>query len=149
MEDLIKQLQELEPNELDYVMARSSCNSIKEACREIGLSPSTLYGWDNREQLEELAAALRLDRHVEVELKLRQSLPDAVEVVIEGLKERHYSNKFKAAVEILDRTLGKPTQRIDQKTEHSGEVGLTVDEWREKRKKRIEQADDIMDKPST
>ena len=49
-------------------------------------------------------------------------LPDAVEVVIAGLKERKYDTKFKAAVEILDRTLGKPTQRVDQKTEHSGKV---------------------------
>ena len=122
MEDLIKQLQELDPNELDYVMARSSCNSVKEACKQIGLSPSTLYGWDNREELEDLATALRLDRHVEVELKLREALPDAVEVVIEGLKERRYNNKFKAAVEILDRTLGRPTQKIDQKTEVSGQV---------------------------
>lgn len=127
MEDLIEKLQGLNPNELDFVMARSSNNSVKEACKEAGISQSTLYGWDNREYLEELALALRLDRHVEVELKLREALPDAVETIIQGLKERHYSSKFKAAVEILDRTLGRPTQRIDQNTSVSGEIKIEID----------------------
>lgn len=127
MEDLITRLQALTPNELDFVMARSSINSVKQACKAAGISQSTLYGWDNREELEEIALALRLDRHVEVELKLREALPDAVEVVIEGLKERKYDTKFKAAVEILDRTLGKPKQHIDQKTDNSGEVRVKVE----------------------
>ena len=122
MDDLVAKLQELRPEELDYVMARSSSNSTASACKSIGLSQSTFYRWTNREELDALAAALRLDRHVEVELKLRDALPEAVQVVIEGLKERRYTEKFKAAVEILDRTLGKPTQKIDQKTEVSGQV---------------------------
>lgn len=128
MEDLINKLQGLTPNELDFVMARSSINSVKEACKSAGISQSTLYGWDNREELEEIALALRLDRHVEVELKLRDALPAAVEVIIEGLKERKYDTKFKSAVEILDRTMGRPTQRVDQKTENSGEVTVNF-QW--------------------
>jgi len=127
MEDLIKKLQQLKPEELDYVMARSSNNSIAAACKEANLSQSTVYRWDNREELDDLATALRLDRHLEVELKLRDALPDAVQTVIDGLQERRYDTKFKAAVEILDRTMGKATQRIDQKTEHSGKVELVVD----------------------
>jgi hypothetical protein len=129
MDDLIAQLQKLEPEHLDYVMAKSSHNSIAKACAAAGLSQSTVYRWDNRDYLEELALALRLDRHVEVELKLREALPDAVKTIIDGLKERRYSAQFKAAVEILDRTLGKPTQKIDQKTEHSGTV--VVVNWEE------------------
>ena len=128
MDDLIVKLQQLEPRELDYVMARSSSNSIAAACREADISTSTFHNWDNKDDLEDIAKALRLDRHAEVELKLRRSLPDAVEVIIEGLKERKYDTKFKSAVEILDRTMGKPTQRIDQKTEHSGSVDIVV-EW--------------------
>lgn len=131
-------MQGLDPTELDYVMARSSSASVKEACEKIGLSQSTLYGWkERRDELEQLAAALRLDRHVEVELKLREALPDAVQVVIDGLKKHKYSEQFRAAVEVLDRTLGRPTQKIDQKTEHSGEVThklyetVSPDDWDE------------------
>jgi len=135
LEDLIAKLQELNPNELDFVMARSSQNSVKDACKEAGISQSTVYGWDNRVELEEIALALRLDRHVEVELKLREALPDAVEVIISGLKERRYDTKFKSAVEILDRTMGKPTQKIDQKTEQSGTIEIVFGEPIPKRMK--------------
>lgn len=126
MDDLIAKLQDLKPEELDYVMAKSSNNSVAAACKEANLSQSTVYRWDNRDDLDALAAALRLDRHIEVELKLRQALPDAVEVVIDGLKERRYSEKFRAAIEILDRTMGKPTVNIDQNTNQSGEVTIRI-----------------------
>lgn len=131
MDDLIAKLQGLKPEELDYVMARSSNNSIAAACKEANLSQSTIYRWENRDELDELAYALRLDRHVEVELKLRDALPDAVQTIIDGLKERRYDTKFKAAVEILDRTMGRPTQKIDQKTEQSGTIKVEyVNDWR-------------------
>jgi hypothetical protein len=126
MDDLINKLKGLNSRELDYVMARSSHNTIKDACDEIELSTGTFYHWDNKDELEDLAKALRLDRHVEVELKLRDALPDAVQVVIEGLKERRYDTKFKAAVEILDRTMGKATQKIDQNVNASGEIIVTL-----------------------
>lgn len=109
-------------------MARSSHNSVKDACKEAGLSQSTVYGWDNREELEQMALALRLDRHIEVELRLRDALPEAVQTIIDGLKERKYDTKFKAAVEILDRTMGKPTQNVNQKTEHTGSIEIVFGE---------------------
>lgn len=132
MDDLIAKLQGLKPEELDYVMARSSHNSIASACKAANLSQSTFYRWENRDELDELAYALRLDRHVEVELKLRDALPDAVQTIINGLKERKYDTQFKAAVEILDRTLGRPTQKIDQKTEQSGKLTIEyINDWRD------------------
>lgn len=126
MEELINRLQQLTPNELDFVMARSSHNSVKDACKEAGLSQSTVYGWDNREELEQMALELRLDRHVEVELKLRDALPEAVQTIIDGLKERHYDTKFKSAVEILDRTLGKPTQKQEVSGKIDGEMVINL-----------------------
>ena len=126
MEDLINRLQQLTPNELDFVMARSSHNSVKDACKEAGLSQSTVYGWDNREELEQMALALRLDRHIEVELRLRDALPEAVQTIIDGLKERKYDTKFKAAVEILDRTMGKPTQKQEVSGKIEGEMVINL-----------------------
>lgn len=126
MEELINRLQQLTPNELDFVMARSSHNSVKDACKEAGLSQSTVYGWDNREDLEQMALELRLDRHVEVELKLRDALPEAVKTIIDGLKERKYDTKFKAAVEILDRTLGRPTQKQEVSGKIDGEMVINL-----------------------
>ena len=113
MEDLIERLSKLQPTELEFVMARSGSMSVKEACKEAKISQSTFYGWTNRGELEDLAFALRLDRYIDAEFKLRQALPDAIRVVIDGLKQRKYDTKFKAAVEILDRTLGKPSQKME------------------------------------
>jgi hypothetical protein len=126
MDDLIRKLQELRPEELDYVMARSSNNSIAAACKAADLSQSTFYRWDNREELDSLAFALRLDRHIEVELKLPDALPEAVETIIAGLQERRYDTKFKAAVEILDRTMGKATQKQEITGKIDGEMVINL-----------------------
>jgi len=42
-----------------------------------------------------------------------------------------------------------PTQNVNQKTEHSGEIKLTPDEWRKQRQSRVEKANEVMDKRST
>ena len=128
--DLKQELQKLEDNKLAYVLARSKTTSTKQACKDADISTSTFYAWDDRDRLEKLANLMKVDRAYEVEMRLRDALPDAVQTVIDGLQERRYDTKFKAAVEILDRALGKPTQKIDQHTEHSGTVELIVD-WDE------------------
>jgi hypothetical protein len=126
--DLRRELEKLDDNRLAYVLARSKTTSTKKACADADISTSTFYSWEDRAQLEELANLMKVDRAVEVEMRLREALPEAVQVVIDGLTERRYSTQFKSAVEILDRTLGKPTQKIDQKTEHSGKIDVVV-EW--------------------
>ena len=125
--DFKQELEQLEDSQLAYVLARSKTTSNKKACKDADTSTGTFYSWDNRDKLNELANLMKVDRAIEVEMRLRESLPDAVQVVIDGLAERQYSTQFKAAVEILDRTLGKSTQKIDQRTEHSGQVELVVD----------------------
>ena len=125
--DFKQELEQLEDSQLAYVLARSKTTSNKKACKDADISTGTFYSWDNRDKLNELANLMKVDRAIEVEMRLRESLPDAVQVVIDGLTERQYSTQFKAAVEILDRTLGKSTQKIDQRTEHSGQVELVVD----------------------
>ena len=147
--NLRNELEKVNGNKLAYVLARSKTTSNKKACKEADISTSTFYSWNDHEHLENLANRMKVDRAVEVEMRLRDSLPDAVKVVIDGLTERRYSTQFKAAVEILDRTMGKSTQRINQKTEHSGEVTLTPDEWRKQRRERIDKVNEIMDKQGT
>jgi len=126
--DLRRELEKLDDNRLAYVLARSKTTSTKKACADADISTSTFYSWEDRAQLEELANLMKVDRAVEVEMRLREALPEAVQVVIDGLTERRYSTQFKSAVEILDRTMGKPTQKIDQRTEHSGKIDVVV-EW--------------------
>lgn len=124
--DLRQELGQLEDNKLAYVLARSKTTSVKKACNDADISTSTFYAWDDHEKLDELANLMKVDRAVEVEMRLRDSLPDAVQTIIDGLKERKYDTQFKAAVEILDRTLGKPTQKIDQKVDATNEIIVTI-----------------------
>lgn len=126
--DLRQELEQLEDNKLAYVLARSKTTSVKKACKDADISTSTFYAWEDHDKLDELANLMKVDRAVEVEMRLRDALPDAVQTIIDGLRERRYDTKFKAAVEILDRTLGKPTQKIDQKTEHSGSIEIVFGE---------------------
>jgi len=130
MDDLLSKLEKLDPREIDYVIARSTHNTIKAACEEAEISESSFYKWDNRDEIEEFAKALKLDRYIEVELRLRRVLPEAIKVIIAGLKERKYDTKFKAAVEILDRVLGKPAQKINQKTDERMEIIVTYEDKR-------------------
>mgnify|MGYP001251073175 CR=1 FL=1 len=130
--DLRQELEQLEDGKLAYVLARSKTTSNKKACKDADISTGTFYTWDDRDRLNELANMMKVDRAIEVEMRLRDSLPDAVQVVIDGLAERRYDTKFKAAVEILDRTLGRATQRIDQKTDHSGEIVVTIGRFDER-----------------
>lgn len=133
--DLRQELEKLDDNRLAYVLARSKTTSVKQACKDADISTSTFYSWDDRDGLEVIANMMKVDRAVEVEMRLRDALPNAVQVVIDGLQERKYDTKFKAAVEILDRAIGKATQRVEQKTEVSGGVKQYVtfspDDWDE------------------
>ena len=131
MDDLRQRLLSLQDNKLDYVIARSKTTSVRKACDDISISTSTLYGWDDREQLEELANELKVDRYIEVEMKLRNALPDAADIIIDGMYKdkdgQRYSTRFRSACEVMDRGIGKATQKIDQKTEHSGKIEIIVD----------------------
>lgn len=124
--DLRQQLEQLEDSKLAYVLARSKTTSNKKACKEADISTGTFYAWDDREELNDLANRMKVDRAVEVEMRLRDSLPDAVQVVIDGLQERKYDTKFKAAVEILDRTLGKATQKQEVSGKIDGEMTINL-----------------------
>jgi GDP-D-mannose dehydratase len=134
MDNLRDKLLRLQDNQLDYVIARSKTTSVRKACDDIGISTSTLYGWDNREELEVLANELKVDRYIEVEMKFRNALPDAVDIIIAGMSKeedgQRYSTRFRSACEVLDRGIGKPTQRVDQQTDGKMEIVVTYEDRR-------------------
>jgi hypothetical protein len=124
--DLRQELEQLEDNKLAYVLARSKTTSVKKACKDADISTSTFYAWEEHDRLDELANLMKVDRAIEVEMRLRDALPDAVQTIIDGLNERRYDTKFKAAVEILDRTLGKSTQKQEINAKVDGEVVVNL-----------------------
>lgn len=130
MDSLRQRLLSLQDNKLDYVIARSKTTSVRKACDDIGISTSTLYGWDDREELEVLANELKVDRYIEVEMKFRNALPDAADIIIDGMYKdkdgQRYSTRFRSACEVMDRGIGKATQRQEVSGEISGEMTIKL-----------------------
>jgi len=120
MNDLQAILEGLEDRELDYVLERSKVSKDSQALRAMGISPGTFYGWEKnkRDHLNELAQELKRASAVRATMILQGAVEEAANVKIEGLKEKRDKRlKQNVATEILDRQLGKPTQR--QETELS------------------------------
>ena len=109
---------------IQYVFARCKTTSNNKAVEDAGFSQSTFYGWpqEERDYLNSLAMRLKTEAGLRAMLILQEAAEDAAKVKVGGLKSRKETIQQSASTEILDRVQGKPTQRIDQKTEHSGEV---------------------------
>ena len=128
MDDLHTILNGLEDNRLDYVIARSRTKADAPAFREAGMSKSSFYKWDEteRDYLNGLAQRLKRETAVKAIIMLQDAVEQAAKVKIEGLKSTNKHIQQNAASEILDRQLGKPTQRTEHTGDGGGEIGITV-----------------------
>jgi len=138
----------LDTREIDYVQARANAKSDQAALRECGFSRGWLNSHDKKE-LNKRAMAFKTDNVLKAQIILDQAVEEAAKIKAAGLKSRDERIKQASATEIMDRRMGKPTQNVNQKTEHSGEIKLTPDEWRKQRQSRVEKANEVMDKRST
>lgn len=113
MDSLRTEIDALEPLKAQWVYARATVRSDKGAYEAIGVSRSAFYKWPEAERdvLREMAQRLKAD----VQLRIMQMLEDAAEkaarVKVDGLGSRNELVRQGVASEILDRILGKPTQR--------------------------------------
>jgi hypothetical protein len=114
----------LEAEKGDYVWYRSQCNTDAEAYRDAGVSKSTFYRWEDRDDLNKLADELRAERRAKAEMILERSLVKAAEIKVKGLDSRKEDTRLATASEILDRVLGRATQR--QEIAGPGGDALTI-----------------------
>ena len=123
-------ISELDINERRYVFARAMVSTDKEAYEEIGVS----YNWLNshgKDHLNKIAAELVKDVGFQMMQLIKQHGVDAVKEKIKELKSRDERIRSQASTELIDRIIGKPTQRVDQKTEHDGVLKVEyVNDWR-------------------
>ena len=128
MDDLRTILDNLEDAKLDYVWERSRARSDAEAIRKSGISRSTFYSWpkEERTRLNGYAQELKRRRKLVAELYLEEAVEEAARVKVAGLKSRKEHIRQAVATEILDRTVGKPTQPITG--EGGGAILIRVDE---------------------
>lgn len=124
LREQLETLKRLNRNRFDYVLARSSCQDVSEALEEIGMSRAWYYKFssEEREELERLAEELHIERKIQAELILGQAVNKAAQVKADGLDSKDSRIKQASATEILDRVLGKPTQRTELTGKDGGPV---------------------------
>lgn len=115
MDDLRTLLDQLVDNRLDYVMARSKCNSVSEALRQSGISRAAYYSWSKDEQayLEDVAQRVKRETATRALMVLQDAAEQAAKVKVAGLTNRDERIKQNVATEILDRTIGKAANPIE------------------------------------
>jgi len=128
MDNLKADLDQLEDTRLDYVMERSRVNSDADAYRNCGISKSTFYSWDagEREKLNEIAQKLKRQSALRAMLILQEAAEEAALLKVAGLKSRKENVAQACSTEIMDRTMGKPTQRQEITGKNGGEVNIKL-----------------------
>lgn len=125
MTDWNTTLAQFDDREIDYIFARSECVSDNAALAKAGLS----YGWfRNRDKdlLNETARLLRIDTAFKAARILKEAAEQAAQVLVSQLDLKRSPNvQQRAAIEVLDRSVGKPSQKIEQ--ENSGETTIRVE----------------------
>jgi hypothetical protein len=118
----------LDSREVDYVQARANAKSDAEALRMCSFSRGWLNSHD-KDDLNDRAMAFKTDNVLKAQIILDQAVELAAKIKVEGMQSRNEYVKQGASTEILDRRLGKAVQKIDQKTEHSGEIDIIRVKW--------------------
>ncbi len=113
MTDTARTLDGLDDRELAYVVARARCTSDTAACRLAGIGHSTFYRWgaERRADLNARALALQRDMSRRVLATFEVAAVQAAERIVALVQHPNPNVALKAAAEVLDRVLGKPTQR--------------------------------------
>ncbi len=108
--DILKQLT---ITQLRFVVARNESKSDKEAAETIGISPTTVKGWDNKAQVDEAIKLMLLDGVIMARALRRRNLAKAMAVKVAGLDSEAEKIRQDAATEIIEWELGKAQGSVD------------------------------------
>lgn len=90
----------LSPIQIEFVIARLTAKSDREAAKAIGIGPSTAYGWPNKSDVNR---AVQLARLCSLEIAKEELSRLTVKAVGVLDKEMDDGKKLDAACEVLDR----------------------------------------------
>ena len=126
-----------------YVFERSKATSNRQALKNAGMPESTFYSWpkETQDKLNEYAQKLKRNRLLAAEMVLIENAEKAARTITEQLESDHESIAQRAAQDVLDRTAGRPQQKMDVTS--GGEPLFDIKEWKRKRQGRLEEAKEI------
>lgn len=139
MDNLQDVLETLSDREIDFVFARSNAKTDTDARSDAGISNGLWYSWpeERRQYLIEVANQLRVNTKFKAQRILQEAAEEAAKLKVAGMKSRKENIAQAAATEILDRGLGKPTQRQELTGAGGGAVEHVVSLKVEKALERI------------
>ena len=102
----------LTPLQLDWLSKRLDSKSDREASREAGICKDQPGRWKAEGiPLDDIVAAAKQDGVILVKRRLERDVNWAYDVKREGLRSRSETIRQTTASEILDRTIGRATQK--------------------------------------
>lgn len=109
LDDVLKRLSAVQ---IRYVIARIEGKTQQDAAKACRLGESTYYSWANRGDVDEAIRLIALDGVVTAREVLRRNVATAALELADQLHSKRSMDRYRAAVEILDRVLGKATQPV-------------------------------------
>ena len=101
----------------------------KEAAESVGIKPNTTYGWNG--VVDEVVAIMRTHSAGTALAILENEVPKAAMIKALGLDSDSERIRQDSASEILDRNLGKPTQRQELTGKDGEKLQVEyVNDWR-------------------
>ena len=124
-DELGQVLERLSTDQIRFVVARQEFSTDKEAAKEIGVKPDTVYQWKHKGVPIDQAVRLMAADGVVVAMELRRrNLAKAMAVKVAGLDSTKENMRQNVATEIIEWEMGKPTQRVQQ--DSKGDVTIRV-----------------------
>lgn len=98
-------LEELSPTQLKYVAVRPACRSDAEAAKAIKITPSAVYHWDNKEEIDKAVALLCVDVIADGRERLKMLMGKAIDVLEQEVTQGVIGDgtRLRAALTILER----------------------------------------------
>ena len=115
---------QLSKNQKRFVLIAANYKTKAEAARAIDLQPSTVYGWPSI--VDEAIGLLQTDIAGAAVGVLATEVARAAMVKVDALDSVDERIRQDAASEILDRVLGKPTQRQELSGPEGGLVPVKI-----------------------
>lgn len=119
----------LTPTQRRFVVAMQSHATKKDAAESIGIAPQTTYNWNG--DVDEIVNYIRDETALAMLGILASAGSEAAMVKVSGLQSGDEKVAQAAASEILDRNLGKPTNRTELTGADGGKLVIEyVNDWR-------------------
>lgn len=113
---------ELNPNQQRFAIASLEYPKKKDAAEAVGIEPNTVYKWGDH--VDAAVSFMRNNAAVAALGIIETNATKAAMIKAKGLDSDSEKVRQDAATEILDRNLGKATQRSE--VDHSGTVSSRI-----------------------